>query len=62
MPRYGIAPQLSSHWFPQGSAHESPDVCKRGCCWSPYGHSSAAVGCHCHEEQVIQPSFSEGKK
>ena len=27
-------------------AQDSP--CQRGCCWSPYGHSTAATNCKCH--------------
>jgi hypothetical protein len=23
--------------------------CRRGCCWSPYGHSTAARACNCHD-------------
>lgn len=26
-------------------------ACKRGCCWTPYGHSTAAVDCTCHEAE-----------
>ena len=46
MPRYGIAPQLSSHWFPQGTPHEvSSHHC--GKCMNPF-LSGADCSCACH--------------
>ena len=46
MPRYGIAPQLSSHWFPQGTPHEvSSHHC--GKCMNPF-LSGADCSCRCH--------------
>lgn len=26
--------------------------CKRGCCWTPFGHSAAAIKCKCHPKDV----------
>lgn len=37
---YGLSP-----------VREGGTRCKRGCCWSPYGHSAAAVNCQCHPEE-----------
>lgn len=36
-------------------------ACKRGCCWTPYGHSTAARGCTCHEpvERLVPPRLAE---
>lgn len=30
-------------------ALQSSSMCQRGCCWTPFGHSGAAEGCHCHD-------------
>jgi len=30
-------------------ALRSSSSCQRGCCWTPWGHSGAAVECHCHD-------------
>lgn len=27
-------------------------ACRRGCCWTPFGHSTAAEGCTCHVSEV----------
>jgi hypothetical protein len=30
--------------------------CRRDCCWSPYGHSTArGSACHCHDEPKPDP-------
>jgi len=30
---------------------DSTAPCKRGCCWTPYGHSTARDTCGCHTEK-----------
>lgn len=36
----------------QDAAALDPGRCRRGCCWTPYGHSTAAVGCTCHFKEA----------
>ena len=57
MPRYGIAPQLSSHWYPDGWAPDESDrddccfACRRGT--KEIGHFPCAnPDCHCHEQDT----------
>jgi hypothetical protein len=28
--------------------------CRRGCCWTPYGHSAEATNCTCHDEPTAK--------
>lgn len=34
---------------PETYPHEQPSPCKRNCCWTPHGHSTAATTCTCHQ-------------
>ena len=29
-------------------ATQSSSMCRRSCCWTPFGHSGVAVNCDCH--------------
>lgn len=36
-------------YAPETHAHDTRSPCRRGCCWTPYGHSKAAPrSCTCH--------------
>lgn len=37
-----------SGYVPPPIAREKTTVCKRTCCWTPFGHSAAAGACACH--------------
>ena len=41
----------------------SSSACRRGCCWTPFGHSVlrddalvSSLRCHCHEHDPQHPS------